>query len=69
MRYRNMTPMEHLRNVRLDRARDLLMSGNVQVADAASDCGFSHQGRFASRYRARFGESPSITLKRVAASL
>jgi AraC-like DNA-binding protein len=68
MRYRNMTPMEHLRNVRLDRARDLLMSGNVQVADAASDCGFSHQGRFASRYRARFGESPSITLKRATAS-
>jgi AraC-like DNA-binding protein len=68
MRYRNMTPMEYLRNVRLDRTHDLLMSGNVQVADAASDCGFSHQGRFASRYRARFGEAPSITLKRAAPS-
>jgi AraC-like DNA-binding protein len=66
MRYRNMTPMEYLRNLRLDRARDLLTSGSVQVADAASDCGFAHQGRFASRYRARFGETPSLTLKRAA---
>jgi transcriptional regulator GlxA family with amidase domain len=64
-RYRNMTPMEYLRNARLDRARDLLMSG-IQVSDAASDSGFAHQGRFAARYRARFGESPSITLRRAA---
>jgi AraC-like DNA-binding protein len=66
LRYRNMTPMEFVRNVRLDRARGLLMTGNVQVADAASDSGFAHQGRFASRYRLRFGETPSATLKRVA---
>jgi AraC-like DNA-binding protein len=67
MRYRNMTPMEYLRNVRLDRARKLLIGG-LQVSDAASDSGFVHQGRFASRYRARFGESPSITLKRATPS-
>jgi len=66
MRYRNMTPMEYLRNVRLEHARHLLMTGNVQVADAAFESGFLHQGRFASRYRARFGEAPSVTLKRVA---
>jgi AraC-like DNA-binding protein len=65
MRYRHVTPMEYLRNFRLDRARHLLMTGDVQVADAAFESGFSHQGRFASRYRARFGEAPSITLKRV----
>jgi AraC-like DNA-binding protein len=68
LRYRNMTPMEFLRNVRLDRARDLLIAGSVQVVDAASDSGFSHQGRFAARYRARFGETPSATLKRAAPS-
>jgi AraC-like DNA-binding protein len=69
MRYRNMTPMEYLRNIRLDRARDLLLSGKVQVADAAFESGFSHQGRFASRYRVRFGEAPSVTLKHAVASI
>jgi len=68
-RYRNVTPMEYLRNVRLERARDLLMSGTVQVADAASDNGFSHQGRFATLYRARFGEAPSGTQKRATARI
>lgn len=68
MRYRNMTPMQYLQNTRLDHARELLLAGNVQVADAAFESGFSHEGRFASRYRARFGEVPSVTLKRAVAS-
>ena len=64
MRYRHVTPMQFLRNVRLDTARDLLLSGRMQVADAAIECGFGHQSRFAHHYRRRFGESPSTTLQR-----
>lgn len=63
MRYRKMSPMHYLRNVRLDRAHDLLLAGS-KVADAAFECGFAHQGRFAIQYRARFGEAPSKTLRR-----
>jgi AraC-like DNA-binding protein len=64
MQYRHVTPMQFLRNVRLDAARDLLLSGRMQVADAAVECGFAHQSRFAHHYRRRFGESPSSTLQR-----
>jgi len=63
IRYRNMTPTQYLRNVRLERARELLLGGKHRVLDAALESGFSHLGRFANRYRARFGESPSRTLR------
>ena len=56
------TPMRLLRDVRLDRARALLWSGIVPtVSAAATSAGFTHLGRFAAAYRARFGELPSTT--------
>jgi len=59
-------PMEVLHDLRLDRARqDLLRtSGRASVTDIAVRCGFNHVGRFAIQYRARYGESPSATLRR-----
>jgi AraC-like DNA-binding protein len=63
LRYRNVSPMQYLRNLRLDHARDLLSQGSGQVLDIALQSGFSHLGRFAAAYRARFGESPSATLQ------
>ena len=59
-RDRHVTPMEYLRNLRLDAARERLLAGS-SVAEAALDTGFSHQGRFAHYYRGRFGHSPSAT--------
>jgi len=35
----------------------------VTVSAVAHRWGFAHLGRFASAYRARFGESPSVTLR------
>ena len=60
MRDRHVTPMQHVRDLRLDAARQRLQAG-ASVADAALDTGFSHQGRFAQYYRRRFGHSPSST--------
>ena len=59
-------PMEVLHDLRLDRARqDLLRtSGRASVTDIAVRSGFNHVGRFAIQYRARYGESPSATLRR-----
>jgi transcriptional regulator GlxA family with amidase domain len=34
------------------------------VIDIAFDLGFTHPGRMAHIYRARFGESPSATLRK-----
>jgi AraC-like DNA-binding protein len=50
--------LQHL-NARLLKARP-----GERIIDIAFDLGFTHLGRMASVYRARFGESPSATLRR-----
>ncbi|MFP4329052.1 MAG: AraC family transcriptional regulator [Paracoccaceae bacterium] len=56
-----LTPMQYLRQVRLDAAHYLLSRRQdpEPVGDVAHACGFSHPGRFAQDYRARFGETPA----------
>jgi len=56
------SPMERLRNLRLEAARERLLScEQVSVTQVALEFGFSHTGRFASYYRQRFGELPKDT--------
>jgi transcriptional regulator GlxA family with amidase domain len=57
---------EALASARLDGARAALMAAGPgdSVASIAAAAGVSQLGRFAARYRARFGESPSATLAR-----
>jgi AraC-like DNA-binding protein len=60
-------PMSYLQQVRLIRANATLREADparVTVASVAHRWGFAHLGRFASAYRARFGESPSETLRK-----
>ena len=59
--FRGLTPAEHIRAVRLARARDDLRSGRYTVTEAASRWGFAHPGHFAARYRQRYGEPPHRT--------
>src|SRR5262249_53234616 len=65
-RFLGCTPREFIRELRLDRARQLLLRGLAQasVTDVAARCGFDHLGRFATWYRERYGENPSATLLR-----
>jgi AraC-like DNA-binding protein len=57
------SPMAYLRHVRLARAHDDLSKGCVRtVAEAAHRWGFTHLGRFAAAYHARYGAAPSQTL-------
>lgn len=61
-----MTPMEYVHQVRLGRAhRELQLSDplSATVAAVAARWGFTHTGRFAARYRVRYGRSPSETLR------
>lgn len=58
----DLTPMQYLRQVRLDRAHDDLTQGVGTVAEVASYWGFTNPGRFAQAYLARFGEFPAATL-------
>lgn len=61
-----LSPMAYLRDVRLSRVYDDLRAGDpdgVRVSETAYRWGFTHRSRFANSYRARFGESPSHTLR------
>ena len=61
-RFRDTSPMQHLRGVRLDLARERLLSDqSASVASIALECGFGNLGRFAQNYAERFGERPSET--------
>jgi AraC-like DNA-binding protein len=66
-RFREHSPMQRLREMRLERAHALLLAAdeNTSVAGVALDCGFAHFGRFSQAYRQRFGIPPSATLKRL----
>ncbi|WP_406164009.1 AraC family transcriptional regulator [Streptomyces sp. NBC_00882] len=63
------SPTEHLREIRLRRAHAALVEADAQtstVASVAVRWGFLHMGRFSVEYGRRFGESPSLTLRRPA---
>ena len=61
------TPMTYLREVRLRRAHEALQEADpstTTVGAIAVGFGILHMGRFATAYRAAFGEPPSATLAR-----
>lgn len=59
----NTTPTNHLTKIRLNQVREQLSSfaNTATVTEIALRFGFRELGRFAARYRAAFGESPSET--------
>ena len=60
------TPLGWVRKMRLRDARQRLLDAEDEsIADIALASGFSQLGRFASQYRAEYGELPSQTLRRV----
>lgn len=59
--FRGLTPVAHVRNLRLDQAKRLLDDGSASVAEAAARCGFRSSTTFALEYRKRFGVPPSRT--------
>jgi AraC-like DNA-binding protein len=67
--FRNMTPMEFLRAIRLKNAHaNLLMADpkTTTTTDIAMRSGFSHMGEFAALYKKFYGTSPSHTLMKTA---
>jgi transcriptional regulator GlxA family with amidase domain len=65
-RYKGTSPMAYLREVRLARAHEDLRRMDhpaTSVSDVAHRWGFLHLGRFAADYRAKYGVSPSQTLR------
>jgi AraC-like DNA-binding protein len=65
-RYVGTPPMSYLRQVRMSRAHDDLVSADPELTTATvigRRWGFGHYGRFASEYRRRHGCKPSETLR------
>ncbi|OBG29506.1 AraC family transcriptional regulator [Mycobacterium sp. 852002-51057_SCH5723018] len=61
------SPMAYLREVRLRRAHQTLLRSDpstVTVASVAYHWGFTNLGRFAAAHAARYGETPTETLRR-----
>lgn len=52
------TPIDYLKNIRLDRATALLMSTDLRVSEIADQCGFSSSSYFISVFRKKFGKTP-----------
>ncbi len=61
------TPITYVREVRLQRAHEDIVAADptdgASVTEIALRWGFTHQGRFASMYRQRYGMPPSHTLR------
>ncbi len=69
-RYRGTSPKAMLRELRFQSVRDALLAaqpGNATVADIATAWGFYELGHFAVEYKRRYAETPSATLRCVAA--
>ena len=58
-------PLQYQKQLRLVHARQLLLSGAVNVAGAADKVGYLSQSQFTREYRRLFGESPVRDLKRL----
>jgi AraC-like DNA-binding protein len=66
-RFVGMPPMTYLRHLRLARVHENLRQADPAlqtVTDIAYRYGFTHMGRFAAQYRARYGVAPRETLRR-----
>ena len=65
-KFRDTTPMQYLRDVRLQHARERLRESSPcsNVTDIALECGFVHLGRFSRSYQELFEELPSETLRK-----
>ncbi|EKE71116.1 helix-turn-helix domain-containing protein [Celeribacter baekdonensis] len=68
-RFRDKTPMAFLKAIRMEAVRKELlradaMASGVSVTSIAVNWGFTNLGRFAESYRRRYGELPSVTLRR-----
>jgi AraC-like DNA-binding protein len=68
-RWRRTTPMAYVQDLRLQAAHAELkrarQTGKGTVSQAAVNAGFTNFSHFSTMYKARFGESPSVTLRGV----
>lgn len=63
------TPIQYLKNYRLQRAAHLLLSTHSQISEIAVQCGFQEMSYFAKSFRALYGSTPSDYRKKESGAL
>jgi transcriptional regulator GlxA family with amidase domain len=53
-------PSDYVREVRLTRGQNLLLSTALTVGEVAKQCGFKSEFHFSRLFKARFGSSPTF---------
>ncbi|WP_245902248.1 AraC family transcriptional regulator [Gracilibacillus dipsosauri] len=60
-----MSPIQYQKQIRLQEARRLLLTENLEAAEAAFQVGYESPSHFSREYRRKFGLSPKRDLKRI----
>lgn len=55
----NLSPMEYLMNIRIDKAKKILMDGTKSITDIALSCGFSSASHFSVSFQKKTGRTPT----------
>ncbi|MCL1142892.1 helix-turn-helix domain-containing protein [Shewanella gaetbuli] len=58
-KYLQKTPKQFIREVRLEKARKLLVESQAQISDIAQNCGFTSHSYFSQHFKSMFGELPA----------
>ena len=64
-KYLNTSPKKYFMEIRLDRARNLLVQTEASVTDVSLACGFENTGHFSRVYKATYGIAPTQQRARI----
>ena len=59
------TPIDYTISVRLNNARDMLLSSDLPIAQIAERCGYNNESFFIRQYKNKFGVTPSAHRKEI----
>ncbi len=60
IRHMHMSPKRYFQNMRLERARHLILQTESSITEIAFACGFGNLGYFSRLYKSVYGKSPSL---------
>ena len=61
----NTTPMQYLNNLRLSKAKELILYTNLTLTEICEQCGFNNYNYFIKQFKTMFGEPPHKFRKKI----
>lgn len=59
------SPVQYIKKIRLNKARELLLDQGARVGEAATDVGYESAAQFSREFKRYFGNSPSEYIKKI----